>query len=134
MGQNTPFATRDAVASIHIIMDRMTGKTYDCYVEVSSTDAAQSFVNSRTNSRQAQPLLDRIPTVEMSCLDQLLENLFPKARSMQWMQGQPILRAGESVDSPFRALVTQEEMATTVRYAESPQRVSEAIISCTGPC
>ena len=43
---------------------------------------------------------------------------------MQWIQGEPVLRVEESVDSPFKALVTQEEMATTVRYAESPQRAA----------
>ena len=115
-------------------MDRMTGKTYDCYVELQATQAAQSIVSLRTSLGQTQPLLDRVPIVEMSSLDTLLADMFPKARSIQWSNGQPSLRPGEPVDSPSKNLITQEEMSTTVRYAESPQRVSEAVIYLVEPC
>lgn len=104
-------------------MDRLTGKTYDCYVELQSTEAAQSLTNARNG--QMIPLLDRVPFVQMSSQNQLLENMFPKARSIKWTEGIPELKDGQD---PFgvlsMALVTQEEMTTMVRYAESPQRVS----------
>ena len=115
-------------------MDRMTGKTYDCYVEIQGTQAAEAIVNLRNSLGHTQPLLDRFPTVEVSSLDTLLAGMFPKARSIQWTNGQPSLRPGEPIDSPSKALVTQEEMSTTVRYAESPQRVSGAVIYLVEPC
>ena len=115
-------------------MDRMTGKPYDCYVEIQSTQSAQAIVNLRNSLGNTQPLLDRNPIVAMSSLDQLLGDMFPKARVMQWANGQPSLRPGELIDSPFKALVTHEEMTTTVRYAESPQRVSGAVIYLIEPC
>ena len=49
LGQHTAFATAKAAASIHIIMDRMTGKPYDCYVEIQSTQSAQAIVNLRNS-------------------------------------------------------------------------------------
>ena len=104
-------------------MDRVTGKTFDCYVELQSVEVAQAL----TNARQGQMILlmDRVPVVQMSSMDQLLENMFPKARSITWNGGVPEPREGtDPFDTSFNVLVTQEEMTTMVRYAESPQRVS----------
>ena len=53
--------------------------------------------------------MDRNPIVAMSSLDQLLGDMFPKARVIQWTNGQPSLRPGELVDSPFKALVKSQE-------------------------
>ena len=61
LGHHTAFATPNAAASIHIIMDRMTGKTYDCYIEIQSTQSAQAIVDLRNSLGHTQPLLDRVP-------------------------------------------------------------------------
>ena len=106
-------------------MDRLTGKTYDCYVEVENTEAAQSLVNTKNTLTSITTLYDRIPVVEMSSLDKLLHEMFPKARNLKFVGGWPEARyPDDPFENGFKTLVTHEEMSTAVRYAESPQRVS----------
>ena len=70
LGHDTPFDIANVGFSVHIIMDRLTGKTFDCYVELQSVEAAQAL----TNARQGQmiPLLKRVPIVQMSSGDHFL--------------------------------------------------------------
>ena len=128
-------------------------------MEIQGTQAAEAIVSLRTSLGQTQPLLDRVPKdvirlihadtdriwmrFKASCFssrghagrcefDILPDQL--RDRGVQWADGQPSLRPGEPLDSPSKALVTQKEISTTVRYAESPQRVSGAVIYLVEPC
>lgn len=128
-GRNSKLISPEFGPSIHIIMDRSTGKTNDCFVEFFSTGDAKAAVN-RLLFRGNQLKLgtapyDRIVTVEVSSQDVLLKELFPRAKNVSWKDGKPIV---EDIDEPFntgfKAFITGEEMVMLVRHAEQPHRVS----------
>lgn len=129
-GRNAKLVSPDYGSPIHIIMDRSTGKTNDCYVEFFSTGDAQAAVN-RLLFRGHQLKLgtapnDRIVTVEVSSQDVLLKELFPRAKNVSWKDGKPVVEdTNEPFNTGFKAFITGEEMVMLVRHAEQPHRVSD---------
>lgn len=125
LGKNAKVVTPDLGSPIHIIMDRLTGKTLDCYVEFFSVGDAQAAVNSKTRLGQIHKLGDRVAMVEMCSQDELLRQLFPKAKNVEWDQGWPVIvESNEPFNTGFKSFVTNEELVTLVKHAEFPQRVS----------
>lgn len=128
-GRNAKLVTPEFGSPIHIIMDRSTGKTNDCYVEFFSTGDAQAAVN-KLHLRGHQLKLgnapnDRIVTVEMSSQDVLLKELFPRAKNVLWKDGKPTVEEpDEPFNTGFKTFITGEEMVMLVRHAEQPHRVS----------
>lgn len=129
LGRNAKLVTSDFGSPVHIIMDRSTGKTNDCYVEFFSVADAQAAVKRlRMRGHQIKigtPPLDRVVTVDLSSQDCLLKELFPRAKNVVWKDGIPnIEQSTEPYNSGFKAFVTGEEMVMLVRHAEQPHRVS----------
>lgn len=129
LGRNAKIVTPDFGSSVHIIMDRSTGKTNECYVEFFSIGDAQAAMN-RLHSRGRHikigtPPVERVVTVELSSQDALLKDVFPRAKNVTWKDGIPIIeKSTEPYNSGFKAFVTGEEMVMLVRHAEQPHRVS----------
>ncbi len=125
LGRNAKILTPDIGPPIHIIMDRSTGKTMDCYVEFfSHGDAQAAFHKCLVRGGQLR-LGDRVVDVCLGTQDELLGEMFPKAKNVEWSHGRPVVR--ESTDpynSGFKAFVTNEELLQLVSYAEKPHRVS----------
>ncbi|MCJ1466219.1 hypothetical protein MMC07_004838 [Pseudocyphellaria aurata] len=128
-GRNAKLVTPEFGSSIHIIMDRSTGKTNDCYVEFFSTGDAQAAVN-RLLFRGHQLKIgtapnDRIISIELSSQDALLKELFPRAKNVLWKDGKPTVEdSNEPFNTGFKAFITGEEMIMLVRHAEQPHRSS----------
>ncbi|KAL8899701.1 MAG: hypothetical protein Q9207_006059, partial [Kuettlingeria erythrocarpa] len=111
LGRNAKILTPDIGVPIHIIMDRANGKTMDCYVEFfSHGDAQAAFHKCLVRGGQLR-LGDRVVDVCLSTQDELLREMFPKAKNVEWSHGRPVVR--ESTDpwnSGFKAFVTNEEL------------------------
>ena len=107
-------------------MDRASGKTNDCYVEFFSTPDARACVNA-CNLRPNGGLRigDRVVEVEVSSQEELLKELFPRAKNVSWEAGRPrIIETQELFNTGFKSFVSAEELGCLVRHAEQPHRVS----------
>ncbi len=113
--------------SIHIIMERPTSKTMDCFVELLTPEAATEAFNKHENlimSGKHPRIGTRHVDVADSSQDALLQAIFPRARGLVWENGVP--RKVENTDpysSGFQGFFTREEMIGMYRHAETPQRV-----------
>jgi len=107
-------------------MDRSTGKTMDCYVEFYSTPDARACANSLGLRPHGQNRIgDRVIDVQLSSQQDLLRELFPKAKSISWEGGRPqVMETKEMFNSGFKTFVSAEELGCLVRHAEQPHRVS----------
>ena len=126
LGPHAKVITPDLGPAIHIIMDRPTGKTMDCYVEFFSTPDARAASNSlNLRPRHMVRINDRVVDVVTSSQAELLKELFPKAKNVSWEGGMPTIQeAKELYNTGFKTFVSAEEMGLLVRHAEQPHRVS----------
>lgn len=114
---------------IHIVMERSTSKTMDCYVEMKTHNAAleqfQRHWECVTGGSNRPPRIGhRLITVEVATEDQLMRDLFPRAKCVRWENGQPtIMENNDPYSTGFTGYFTSEEMVGLVRHAEHPTRV-----------
>lgn len=113
---------------IHIIMERSTGKTMDCFVEYfSEADAEKACarLNRNYDLGSAPRMGNRHVDVEMSSPAKLMKALFPLAKCVQWVDGSPVEQENKDHWSTgFDGFLTDEELFCLVRHAEQPHRVS----------
>ncbi|KAI4176896.1 MAG: hypothetical protein LQ343_000753 [Gyalolechia ehrenbergii] len=129
LGRNAKIVTPDLGVPIHIIMDRTTGKTMDCYVEFFSYGDAQAAFNKCLLRGSQLRLGDRVIDVAMSSQDALLAELFPKAKNVEWRNGRPLIKeSNDAFNSGFKNFVTNEELLQLVSHAEKPHRVSHTSV------
>lgn len=121
-------APREPGCPIHIIMERSTSKTMNCYVEFrtqeAAVDAHRKFKHLGMSCKSPR-IGPRFVEVDLSDQDKFLEALFPKARGLVWENGVP--RKIENTDpysAGFQGFLTREEIIGLHRHAEMPQRVS----------
>ncbi|KIX10238.1 uncharacterized protein Z518_01319 [Rhinocladiella mackenziei CBS 650.93] len=113
---------------VHIIMERSTGKTMDCYIEIVSPEvAAEAHERSFGLTRCHYPKLgQRHVNVELSNQAELMRDLFPRARSVIWVNeknGAPkYVETTDPYSSGFNGFLTREELNGVIRHAEYPQR------------
>ncbi len=108
-------------------MDRSTGKTMDCYVEFYSTPDARACANSLGLRPHGQNRIgDRVIDIHLSSQEDLLKELFPKAKNVSWEGGRPkVMETKEMFNSGFKTFVSAEELGNLVRHAEQPHRVRD---------
>lgn len=129
LGSHAKIITPDLGPAVHIIMDRSTGKTQDAFVEFFSPLDAKAWVSLiRSRPAQMNKIGDRILEVELSNQEELLKEIFPRARSIIWRGGadgkQVVAQESEDpFDSGFKGFITMEEVQSLVRHAEQPHRV-----------
>ncbi|RMZ86106.1 hypothetical protein DV737_g128, partial [Chaetothyriales sp. CBS 132003] len=122
-----------AAHPIFIIMERGTGKTQDCFVELPSASVAADCIERIENLIMADKppkMAQRIVNVEMSSQGELMRELFPRAKNIMWdpTTGIPIMLAPvDGYGAGFRGFLTAEELNNVVRFAEMPQRSPFAI-------
>ncbi|KAJ5542637.1 Nucleotide-binding alpha-beta plait [Penicillium sp. DV-2018c] len=111
---------------IHILMERSTGKTMDCYVEFSTERQATEAVNrlSRAYDSGSAPRLgSRHVDIEMSSPGSLLKAIFPLAKCISWETGSPVqLENKYEWLTGFTGFLTDEELFCLTRHAEQPHR------------
>ncbi len=115
---------------IHIIMERSTSKTMDCYVEMKTHGAAveqfrRHWDNVTGGSNRPPRIGHRLINVDVVTEDELMKDLFPRAKCVRWENGRPIIMENDDPYSTgFTGYFTNEEMVGLVRHAEHPNRVS----------
>lgn len=112
---------------VHIIMERSTAKTMDCYVEFQTISDAERCVKKLNNvletGRPAR-LGNRHVDVSLSSEDSLLRDLFSRAKCVVWKKGFPHLTANnDPYSTGFKGFLTREEILGVIRHAEQPHRV-----------
>lgn len=108
---------------VHIMMERITAKTGSAYVEFYCFQSAIGVVTKQREAKaNGKPVrIDtRIVNVTVSSQDELLKDLFPYARDVDWVQGHPYIRDPAN----FKGFVTEEELIQLVKNVEFPHRVS----------
>ena len=90
-------------------MDRSTGKTMDCFVEFFSTPDARACINSILLRSVSQNRIgDRVVEVMLSGQEELMTELFPKAKNVKWQGAKPVIKEAQSYSTadskPFSVL------------------------------
>ncbi|KAI1299688.1 hypothetical protein F5Y03DRAFT_408646 [Xylaria venustula] len=117
----------DRQEPVHIIMDRVTGKTLDAYCEISSLDAAiqtvERFKTDPDNNRVSR-LGNRVVEVQLSSQSVLMQTLFPSSRNgVVWIGTHPELVEGSQYSwENFSSFLTEEEMIMLNKHIENTQR------------
>ncbi|KAI0975744.1 hypothetical protein F4678DRAFT_457097 [Xylaria arbuscula] len=117
----------DRQEPVHIIMDRVTGKTLDAFCEISSLDAAiqtvERFKIDPDNNRVSR-LGNRVVEVQLSSQSVLMQTLFPSSRNgVEWIGTHPNLISGSQYSwENFSCFLTEEEMIMLNKHIENTQR------------
>ncbi|KAL4917768.1 hypothetical protein BDW62DRAFT_218053 [Aspergillus aurantiobrunneus] len=126
LGRQARLITADQGCPIHIIMERSTAKTMDCYAEFKTHGDARDTViriNRIYESGRTPRLGNRHVDVELTDQNELLRDLFPRAKCVIWTGGRPSEK--ENLDpycSGFTGFFTSEEIILAIRHAEIPHR------------
>ncbi|PMD27557.1 hypothetical protein NA56DRAFT_721293, partial [Hyaloscypha hepaticicola] len=128
LGRNARIVNEQEYEPVHIVMERVTSKTLDCYVEFinlnEAVNAVTRFESNRATNRGGR-LGSRHVDVELSSQEQLMKDLFPKAKNVQWQGSRPIIIARDENDpynSGFQGFISKEELVMLVKHVEAPQR------------
>lgn len=128
VGRQARLVALDKGCPIHIIMERPTAKTMDCYAEFETPTAAKEVVdriNKVYETGRAPRLGNRHVEVEISDQDELLKDLFPRAKCIIWNDGIPEVQVNtDPYSTGFCGFFTSEEIVGAIRHAEIPHRVS----------
>lgn len=134
LGRNARITNDMEHEPVHIVMERVTSKTLDAYVEFTSFDEAVAAVNrfevNRTGGRGGR-LGQRHVEIELSSQDVLMKELFPKTKNVRWNGGVPIIAPTNPDDiynSGFQGFISKEELVMLVKHVEAPQRVSSLVL------
>ncbi|KAL5317471.1 hypothetical protein ACEPPN_014566 [Leptodophora sp. 'Broadleaf-Isolate-01'] len=128
LGRNARIISEQDFEPVHIVMERVTSKTLDCYVEFinfnEAVNAVNRFETNRTGGRGGR-LGQRHVEVELSCQEQLMRDLFPKAKNVTWSGSRPIIKPrdlNDKYNSGFQGFISKEELVMLVKHVEAPQR------------
>lgn len=125
-GSGANILPKDLGESVHIIMDRVTGKNFEAFVEfLTQQDAIRAVdrINSKSRSSGLK-LGDRRVTIELSSQDELLGRLFPKAKNITWSNGIPNFTRDPRLFTVghFRSFISEEELGNLHRAASGEDR------------
>nr|POE59326.1 hypothetical protein CFP56_24595 [Quercus suber] len=119
--------------AVHVIMERHTGKTMDAFIEFSKISDAVAVHNEfkkRISLGRHPKLGDREIAVSISSQEDLMGELFPRARNVYFVGGSPhVLEMDEFYyrnvkAAGFAGFLQNEEIIHMVKHAETPNRVS----------
>jgi hypothetical protein len=129
LGRNARIVNEQEYEPVHIVMERVTSKTLDCYVEFinlnEAVNAVTRFENNRATGRHGR-LGNRHVDCELSSQEQLMKDLFPKAKNVDWQGPRPAIIPTDPSDpynSGFQGFISKEELVMLVKHVEAPQRV-----------
>lgn len=129
MGRNSRMLN-DKDEGVHIIMERVTCKTNDAYVEFMShraaVDAVARYDAQKQSDGRPPRLGDRPVEMQLSSQAALMRDLFPHAKGVFWGGAEPTIC--QDIEGypwkSFKGFITIEEMTMIVKHVEVPQRVS----------
>ncbi|KAI0506184.1 hypothetical protein F5B22DRAFT_639406 [Xylaria bambusicola] len=123
----------DRQEPVHIIMDRVTGKTQDAFCELSSLNAAieivERFAKGAENGRLPR-LGSRVVEIDLSSQTTLMKTVFPSSKNgVQWKGTRPQLVTSSAYAwENFSGFFTEEEMVMLRKHVDNPQRTVYARI------
>ncbi|GJN72181.1 hypothetical protein PLICBS_006253 [Purpureocillium lilacinum] len=141
--KNIPFATKrseviafvgrnskilnDCDEPVHIIMERVTSKTMDAYIEFVNLEEAMKAVDKHhynLKTGRVSRLGDRPIEVELSSQASLMKDLFPLARGLIWDGATPHFKPynEQFAWENFRGFISEEEMVMLIKHVEVPHR------------
>ncbi|KAF9872211.1 hypothetical protein CkaCkLH20_10303 [Colletotrichum karsti] len=126
LGRNSRILN-DTEEPVHIIMERVTGKTTDAYVEFQTLeDAAKAVEKHQQNIGRGRVtrIGQRPVEIELSSQAALMKDLFPSARGVFWNGTNPQVLANNANEpwDNFKGFVSNEEMTMLVKHVEVPHR------------
>ncbi|KAF7587475.1 hypothetical protein BBP40_007196 [Aspergillus hancockii] len=126
VGRQAKLLSPEKGCAIHIIMERSTAKTMDCYIEFENVTSAEETVkqiNRVWETGHSPRLGSRRIEVELSSQDDLLKDLFPRAKCIKWEDSVPNkLPNFDPYSTGFAGFFTSEEIVSAIRHAEIPHR------------
>ncbi|KAK4948271.1 hypothetical protein LTR10_012805 [Elasticomyces elasticus] len=117
--------------AVHVIMERHTGKTMDAFIEFSRSGEAQYVVsqfNKRMLTGRHPRLGDRHVEVEISSQEDLMGEMFPRAKNVVWEGATPRILANNEMyyantpSAGFTGFLQTEEIVMMIKHAETPHR------------
>ncbi|KAM0280132.1 hypothetical protein ACHAQH_004204 [Verticillium albo-atrum] len=127
LGRNSRILN-DFEEPVHIIMDRVSSKTNDAYVEFQTMNDAVVAVDRfhlNFSKGKVSRLGDRPVGIELSSQGALMKDLFPFATGVRWDGIHPHVLGRRKDGAPygkFSGFVTEEEMIMLVKHVEMPNR------------
>ncbi|KAK7916977.1 RNA recognition- RNP-1 [Apiospora marii] len=117
----------DSEEPVHIIMDRVTSKTQDIYVEFATPNDAQAVLDRfeyNIASGRHPRLGDRPIRMHLSSPSRLMRALFPVARGLDWYGYIPHIHQPNPHDAyeNFSVFISDEELSMVAKHAEEPRR------------
>lgn len=126
--------------AVHVLMERETGKTNECFIEVASPAEAKWVVNQfkrRIDDGRPPKVGAREVKVEYSSQDEFLRQLFPRAKHVRWRGGQPVVDGTprryytNEGAAGFQGFLAQEEVVAMGKNAGLHDRVSLSVATRT---
>ncbi|GAB1742963.1 hypothetical protein NU219Hw_g8662t1 [Hortaea werneckii] len=117
--------------AVHIIMERHTGKTMDAFVELENDAEARSVIShfQKRIEQGRQPRLgDRPVNVDFSSQEELMSELFPRAKNVMWDGASPVVSDHKNYYYPsvastgFAGFLQPEEVVMMTKHVETPHR------------
>ncbi|KAI8273379.1 hypothetical protein K4K56_002080 [Colletotrichum sp. SAR 10_98] len=126
LGRNSRILN-DTEEPVHIIMERVTGKTTDAYVEFHTLEDATKAVEKHQQnlSRGRVTRIGQRPVeIELSSQSALMKDLFPSSRGVFWNGCNPQVLPDNAQEpwENFKGFVSNEEMTMLVKHVEVPHR------------
>ncbi|OBT68346.1 hypothetical protein VE03_02897 [Pseudogymnoascus sp. 23342-1-I1] len=116
----------EADEPIHIVMERVTSKTMDAFVEFvdinEAVNAVTRYEANRAGGRGGR-LGERHVALEVCGHELFMQSLFPKAVNVVWKGSDPQISTDhDRYNSGFKGFVSREELVMLVKHVEAPQR------------
>ncbi|GKT46066.1 uncharacterized protein ColSpa_06247 [Colletotrichum spaethianum] len=126
LGRNSRILN-DTEEPVHIIMERITGKTTDAYVEFHTLEDASKAVEKYQQNigrGRATRIGQRPVDIELSSQAALMKDLFPSAKGVFWAGTNPQILPNNDEEpwGNFKGFVSNEEMTMLVKHVEVPHR------------
>ncbi|KAK2045815.1 hypothetical protein LZ31DRAFT_564953 [Colletotrichum somersetense] len=126
LGRNSRILN-DMEEPVHIIMERITGKTTDAYVEFHTLEDASKAVEKYQQNigRGRMTRIGQRPVdIELSSEAALMKDLFPSAKGVFWNGTNPQILPNNDQEpwGNFKGFVSNEEMTMLVKHVEVPHR------------
>ena len=124
----------DRHEQVHIIMERVSGKTMDAFIEWKSAKDSIAGRNKLVNDHRPsqKPMLDdREAILSLAPQEELQKAMFPYGRGLYWMGCTPHIDTTIPDSEPwdkFKGIVTDEEIIMLEKHCIHSDRVRSSFV------